>query len=640
MKSSKRTSIERSAATRSRSRTRRGRGRRCGRASSGPWRAGRAAAPVHAGGVAPMVTYDATTDAGSRCVKTITASGNAASSGPICSRCCGDLRPSASRRAATAWPAGRGGGSGTTASGPRLVRVAPRRQERHRLEEHGREVDGEELDLLVHVVGRHLVHADEVGAGSRSRTRAPDRSARGGDRARRGAGCSASSSTGSRLSQYGGSGAPDRPPSDCADASCRCAAGRRRRSARHLSRSICGSVRSALRSSAGSSGAAGYARAPSAGRPPRGALRGRARGRAGAAAAGSVVAEVVQARLVRAAARSASGSSGTIAAMPAIAARTSAMCAGKLGSARSSRRTGAGRALSRGRGVPDRRRPGALLDRFGDRGVAARGEAGRRGGRAARSRRARRCRRRRSSGSSGSRARGRSRRRARADRSSGRVQTVQSASAPRPDGAQVRGSTAPPSPASTRDVDHLLARRAVRRASTLTTCRRWSGVRRDCAGVPGSRSGGDREARCSAVGRGRQVAAHRHAVGVAARRRTRDRRRDRSARPKPPNDAHDDAWPAGRVRLAPAHGGEERVARVLLGPQHGEAARVVLEVVGQTSARPALPADPRRRDPGDVVLVAPDRVRRCACRCWPMKPSLKRVHAERASRAPAPRRAQ
>jgi hypothetical protein len=45
----------------------------------------------------------------------------------------------------------------------REIPVAPRRDGRGGLEEHGREVDREELDLLVDVVDRHLVHALEVG---------------------------------------------------------------------------------------------------------------------------------------------------------------------------------------------------------------------------------------------------------------------------------------------------------------------------------------------------------------------------------------------------------------------------------------------------------------------------------------------
>ena len=44
----------------------------------------------------------------------------------------------------------------------RLVVVAPRRHRRDRLEQHRREVDREELDLLVDVPRRHLVHALEV----------------------------------------------------------------------------------------------------------------------------------------------------------------------------------------------------------------------------------------------------------------------------------------------------------------------------------------------------------------------------------------------------------------------------------------------------------------------------------------------
>ena len=45
------------------------------------------------------------------------------------------------------------------------VRVAPRGDERGGLEEHGRDVDGEELDLLVDVVDGHLVHPLEVRQG-------------------------------------------------------------------------------------------------------------------------------------------------------------------------------------------------------------------------------------------------------------------------------------------------------------------------------------------------------------------------------------------------------------------------------------------------------------------------------------------
>ena len=45
------------------------------------------------------------------------------------------------------------------------VGVAPGGDEREGLEEHGGDVDGQELDLLVDVVDRHLVHAFEVGHG-------------------------------------------------------------------------------------------------------------------------------------------------------------------------------------------------------------------------------------------------------------------------------------------------------------------------------------------------------------------------------------------------------------------------------------------------------------------------------------------
>ena len=45
------------------------------------------------------------------------------------------------------------------------VVVAPRRDQRRRLEEHGGDVDGQELDLLVDVVDGHLVHPGEVREG-------------------------------------------------------------------------------------------------------------------------------------------------------------------------------------------------------------------------------------------------------------------------------------------------------------------------------------------------------------------------------------------------------------------------------------------------------------------------------------------
>ena len=44
-----------------------------------------------------------------------------------------------------------------------LVPVAPRGHDGHRLEQHRGEVDGEQLDLLVHVMGGHLVHPPEEG---------------------------------------------------------------------------------------------------------------------------------------------------------------------------------------------------------------------------------------------------------------------------------------------------------------------------------------------------------------------------------------------------------------------------------------------------------------------------------------------
>jgi hypothetical protein len=44
----------------------------------------------------------------------------------------------------------------------RPVVVPPRGDQRRRLEQHGGEVDSQELDLLVGVVGGHLVHPDEV----------------------------------------------------------------------------------------------------------------------------------------------------------------------------------------------------------------------------------------------------------------------------------------------------------------------------------------------------------------------------------------------------------------------------------------------------------------------------------------------
>ncbi len=82
------------------------------------------------------------------------------------------------------------------------VVVAPGRHGGDGLEEHGREVDGQELDLLVGVVDGHLVHAFEIGhrrVDEPQRLLGPLPAGSGPPDA----GCSRSGSTGSRLSQYG-----------------------------------------------------------------------------------------------------------------------------------------------------------------------------------------------------------------------------------------------------------------------------------------------------------------------------------------------------------------------------------------------------------------------------------------------------
>ena len=93
------------------------------------------------------------TATGSRCVTTTWRPGTRSSSGPNCSRCWGDLSTQRSppRSHWSAWRTLR-----QVAVRRRLVVgvvvVAPRRHRRDRLEQHRREVDREELDLLVHVL--------------------------------------------------------------------------------------------------------------------------------------------------------------------------------------------------------------------------------------------------------------------------------------------------------------------------------------------------------------------------------------------------------------------------------------------------------------------------------------------------------
>ena len=115
-----------------------------------------------------MVAIDTVTEAGSRWVTTKVASGNVDTSGPNCSRCWGDL---STHRVTAPQPLQHLEDGAQVLVGRGLVLrlevVAPRRQQRLGLEQHGRDVDGQELDLLVHVVDGHLVHPVEVGQGLR-----------------------------------------------------------------------------------------------------------------------------------------------------------------------------------------------------------------------------------------------------------------------------------------------------------------------------------------------------------------------------------------------------------------------------------------------------------------------------------------
>ena len=201
MNSWKRTSVERSGGSTSRSRTH-ARSIRSIRADQyAPTRFGSGWAMLIRDPYATIVVSDAVTDTGSRCVTTKVASGNTSTSTGNCSRCCGDL---STHRVAAAEPLAALQNLLHVAVRRRLVVGAvvlgPGRHERGGLHQHRAEVDGEDLDLLVHVVNRHLVHAHEV---RHRRVHERDAHLRAGERGSGspGAGCSASASTGSRLSQ-------------------------------------------------------------------------------------------------------------------------------------------------------------------------------------------------------------------------------------------------------------------------------------------------------------------------------------------------------------------------------------------------------------------------------------------------------
>ena len=123
-----------------------------------------------------IVAIDAITDTGSRCVTTNGRVGeHARASGPNCSRCWGDFSTQRVAAGRCHWQhlQHRLQVLVVRRLVVREVPLPPRRHHAHRLEEHRREVDGEELDLLVHVVDGHLVHALEerhrVRRGSRAR---------------------------------------------------------------------------------------------------------------------------------------------------------------------------------------------------------------------------------------------------------------------------------------------------------------------------------------------------------------------------------------------------------------------------------------------------------------------------------------
>ena len=109
---------------------------------------------------------DAVTDTGSRWVTTKVASGKVSTSAGNCSRCWGVLstqRVPPRSHCSTLRTLRQVGVGGALVAGQ--IGVAPGRHGGRRLEEHGGEVDGEELNLLVGVLDRHLVHPVEVGQG-------------------------------------------------------------------------------------------------------------------------------------------------------------------------------------------------------------------------------------------------------------------------------------------------------------------------------------------------------------------------------------------------------------------------------------------------------------------------------------------
>ena len=112
-----------------------------------------------------MVAADCTTETGSRWVTTTVASGNVASRGPSCSRCCGDLSTQRSPRAVLPLQDLEHGLQIGVVRGLVVgqVVVAPARDAGHPLELVAREVGQLELELLVDVVGSHGVHGRQVG---------------------------------------------------------------------------------------------------------------------------------------------------------------------------------------------------------------------------------------------------------------------------------------------------------------------------------------------------------------------------------------------------------------------------------------------------------------------------------------------
>src|SRR5439155_24190977 len=93
----------------------------------------------------------------------------------------------------------------------------------------------------------------------------------------------------------------------------------------------------------------------------------------------------------------------------------------------------------------------------------------------------------------------------------------------------------------------------------------------------------------------------------------------------------DGASSAGAVDLAPAYGGEERIARVLFGPYDGEAARRRLDArrrdPGEHERRRGVVAQPDVTVGAEVLLFGRPRRRVVGVRAAD-QPELERVHAQ------------